>query len=176
MILLSKIKSKIISIEDTRPIFLLPCVSKLFEKCFVIHFRKWINEQGILPAEQSGFRPGHNMAVRLVAIINQIGQSLTKSTATAALFVDFRTVFNELGFKGLWFKLINLQCPLYLISWLRHYLRGRKTYIDIKKFLVNVQSLKGRAARQLHRLSSIHNLQLRHPGSTIKYPLETSLC
>ncbi|CAF4389064.1 unnamed protein product [Rotaria socialis] len=37
-----------------------------------------INEQGIIPAGQSGFRRGYNMAVRLVVIIDQIGQSLTK--------------------------------------------------------------------------------------------------
>jgi hypothetical protein len=132
MILLSKTKSKVISIQETRPISLLPCFSKLFEKCFMIHFRHWINEQGILPAEQSGFRPGHNMAVRLVGIIDQIGQSLSKNTAAAALFVDFRTAFNQLWFNGLWLKLNKLQCPIYLIAWLRHYLRGRKAYIDIK--------------------------------------------
>jgi hypothetical protein len=132
MILLSKTKSKVTPIEETRPISLLPCFSKLFEKCFLVHFRQWVNEQGILPPEQSGFRPGHNMAVRLVAIVDQIGQCLQKNTAAAALFVDFRTAFNQLWFNGLWLKLVNLQCPLYLISWLRHYLTGRKAYIDIK--------------------------------------------
>ena len=98
----------------------------------MIHFRQWINEQGILPAEQTGFRPGHNMAVRIVAMIDQIGQSLSKNTAAAALFVDFHAAFNQLWFNGLWLKLSNLQCPLYLIAWLRHYLRGRKAYINIK--------------------------------------------
>ena len=73
MILLSKTKSKIIPVEDTRPISLLPCFSKVYEKCFLIHFRQWIAANGILPPERSGFRPGHNMAMRLVAIINQIG-------------------------------------------------------------------------------------------------------
>jgi hypothetical protein len=132
MILLSKTKSKIINIDETRPISLLPCFSKLFEKCFMLHFRKWINDQGILPDEQSGFRPGHNMAVRLISIIDQIGQSLSKNTAAAALFVDFRTAFNQLWFNGLWLKLFKLQCPMHLIAWLRHYLRGRTAYIDIK--------------------------------------------
>ncbi|CAF2851717.1 unnamed protein product [Rotaria sp. Silwood2] len=72
------------------------------------------------------------MAVRLVAIMDQIGQCLSKNIAAAALFVDFRTAFNQLWFNGLWVKLTNMQCPLYLIAWLRHYLRHRKAYIDIK--------------------------------------------
>ena len=132
MILLLKTKSKVANIDETRPTSLLPCFSKLFEKCFMIHFRKWIHDQGILPDEQSGFRPGHNMAVRLVSIIDQIGQSLAKNTAAAALFVDFRTAFNQLWFDGLWVKLHHLHCPMQLIAWLRHYLKGRSAYIDIK--------------------------------------------
>ncbi|CAF2058253.1 unnamed protein product [Rotaria magnacalcarata] len=76
MILLSKTKSKTTSIDKTRPISLLPCFSKLFEKLFLIHFRRWINDFAILPPEQTGFRPKHNMSVRLVSMIDQIGQSL----------------------------------------------------------------------------------------------------
>jgi hypothetical protein len=132
MILLSKTKSRTIPIEETRPISLLPCFSKLFEKCFLLHFRQWINDQGLLPDEQSGFRPGHNMAVRLVAIVDQIGQSLSKHTAAGGLFIDFRTAFNQLWFNGLWLKLTKLNCPMYLISWLRHYLCNRKAFINIK--------------------------------------------
>jgi len=132
MILLSKKKSKIVSVDETRPISLLPCFSKLFEKCFLIQLRKWIDDQGILPDEQSGFRAGHNMAVRVIAIIDQIGQSLAKNTAAAALFVDFKSAFNQLWFCGLWLKLKRLECPLYLIAWLRHYLTGRMAYINIK--------------------------------------------
>jgi hypothetical protein len=98
----------------------------------MIHFREWIKEQDILPAKQSGFHPGHNMAVCLVGIIDQIGRSLSKNTAAAALFVDFRTTFNQLWFNGLWLKLNKLEFPTHLIAWLRHYLRGRKAYIDIK--------------------------------------------
>ncbi|CAF1241864.1 unnamed protein product [Adineta ricciae] len=131
MILIPKTKARTIAIEETRPISLLPCFSKLFEKCFLIHFRKWINSQGLLPDEQTGFRPGHNMAVRLVAIVDQIGQSLAKHTAAGGLFVDFRTAFNQLWFQGLWIKLIKLNCPKYLIAWLRHYLRDRNAYIDM---------------------------------------------
>jgi hypothetical protein len=132
MILLSKTKSKIVSLDETRPISLLPCFSKIYEKCFLLHFREWINDQGILPEEQSGFRPGHNMAVRLVSIIDQIGQSLSKNTAAAGLFVDFKTAFNQLWYQGLWLKLTRLNCPLFFIAWLRKYLSGRTAHIEIK--------------------------------------------
>ncbi|CAF3265582.1 unnamed protein product [Rotaria sp. Silwood2] len=132
MILLSKTKSSIAEINDTRPISLLPCFSKLNEKIFLMHFRKWISENGLLPEEQTGFRSGHNMSTRIVAMVDQIGQGLAVNTATAALFIDFKTAFNQLWFKGLWLKLKRLNCPLYIITWLRNYLLGRSAFIEIK--------------------------------------------
>ncbi|CAM4817219.1 unnamed protein product [Rotaria magnacalcarata] len=131
MILLSKTKTNIININDTRPISLLPCFSKLYEKVFLRYFYQWVNDNGILPDEQSGFRPGHNMAVRLVSIVDQIGQSLSVNTATAGIFVDFKSAFNQLWFSGLVLKLHRLNCPIYLIAWLRNYLCERSAYIDM---------------------------------------------
>ncbi|CAF1291260.1 unnamed protein product [Adineta ricciae] len=55
------------------------------------------------------------------------------NTAAAALFVDFSSAFNQLWFNGLWLKLTKLNCPLYLMQWLRHYLKERKAYIGIEE-------------------------------------------
>jgi hypothetical protein len=57
---------------------------------FLIRPPKWINNQGVLHAEQSGCRPGHNISVFHVGIIDQRGQNLSKHPAAAAFFVDFR--------------------------------------------------------------------------------------
>lgn len=132
MILLSKTKSSLVDLDETRPISLLPCFSKVYEKLFLTHLRKWISDNGILPDEQTGFRPGHNMSARIVSIIDQIGQGLTVNTATAAVFVDFKTAFNQLWTKGLWIKLRRLNCPPFIIAWLRNYLSERSAYIEIK--------------------------------------------
>ncbi|CAF1920585.1 unnamed protein product [Rotaria magnacalcarata] len=133
MILFPKTKSNIVKVEETRPISLLPCFSKLYEKIFLVQFRKWVNDAGILPEEQTGFRPGSNMTVRLVSIIDQIGQCLALNTAAAALFVDFKAAFNQLWYQGLWLKLHKMDCPTYLVGWLRSYLSGRSAYIDMKE-------------------------------------------
>lgn len=131
IILLSKTKTSIVSVNDTRPISLLPCFSKLLEKIFLSHFNQWVNDHGFLPDEQTGFRPGHNMAVRLVSIIDQIGQSLSVNTAAAGLFIDFKSAFNQLWFHGLMLKLHKLDCPNYLMAWLWSYLSNRSAYIDM---------------------------------------------
>ncbi|CAF3249472.1 unnamed protein product [Rotaria sp. Silwood2] len=73
------------------------------------------------------------MAMRLVSIIDKIGQCLALNTAAAAIFVDFKTAFNQLWYKGLWLKLYKLDCPAYLLAWLRNYLVGRSAYIELKE-------------------------------------------
>ena len=132
MVLLSKTKSSVVGLNDTRPISLLPCFSKLYEKIFLVHFRKWIDDNAILPDEQTGFRPRHNMATRTVAIIDQIGQGLITNTATAGLFIDYKAAFNQLWFQGLWVKLKRLNCPLQYIMWLKAYLQDRSAFIEMK--------------------------------------------
>jgi hypothetical protein len=98
-------------------------------------------ENGILPDEQTGFRPGHNMSTRIVSIIDQIGQGLALNTATAALFVDFKSAFNQMWIKGLWIKLKRLNCPLFIMAWLRNYLTGRSAFIEINGVKSNCFSL-----------------------------------
>lgn len=132
IILLTKTKTNTVNINDTRPISLLPCFSKLYEKVFLKYFYKWINDNAILPDEQTGFRKGHNMAVRLVSIVDQIGQCLSLNTATAGVFIDFKSAFNQLWFNGLILKLHRLNCPIYILAWLHNYLTGRSAFIDIK--------------------------------------------
>ncbi|CAF3356947.1 unnamed protein product [Rotaria sp. Silwood2] len=97
--------------------------------------------KGILPDEQTGFRAGHNMFTRIVSISDQIGQGLITNTAAAVLFVDFKSAFNQMWFKGLWVKLQQLNCPKYIIAWLRNYLTGRSAYIEIKGHRSNCFSL-----------------------------------
>ncbi|CAF3791116.1 unnamed protein product, partial [Adineta steineri] len=138
MILLSKTKTSIVDINDTRPISLLPCFSKLYEKLFLVLFRQWISDNGFLPDEQTGFRPGHNMSTRIVSIVDQIESGLALNTATAALFVDFKSAFNQLWIKGLWIKLKRLNCPIYIIAWLRNYLLGRSAFVELKGTKSNI--------------------------------------
>ena len=88
-------------------------------------------EKGTLPDEQTGFRKGHNMAIRLVSIVNQIGQSLTVNTPAAGLFVDFKGAFNQLWFNDLMLKLSRLDCPSYLVAWLERYFSSTTAYISI---------------------------------------------
>ncbi|CAF4110366.1 unnamed protein product, partial [Rotaria sp. Silwood1] len=48
------------------------------------------------------------------------------------LFIGFKSALNQIWIKVLWIKLKRLNCPLYIIAWLRNYLIGRSAFIEIK--------------------------------------------
>ena len=171
MILLSKTKTNIVEIDDTRPISFLPPFSKLYEKVFLNHFNHWIVENRTLPNKQTGFRTGHNMAIRLVSIINQIEQSLTVNTAAAGLIVDFKGASNQLWFNGRMLKLSNLGCPTYLMAWLRRYLSGRTAYISINGTTTSTFSIYkgvpqgfcvGPVTFTVHHYGILNSMSMRH--------------
>ena len=128
MILFSKTKTNIVNVNDTRPISLLSCFSKLYEKIFLSHFCKCVTDYGILSEEQTGVRIRHNMAVRLVSIIDQIGQSLTVNAAAAGLFIDFQTAFNQLWFNA---KAFSFKLFFVLDGMAKTYLSERSAFISI---------------------------------------------
>ena len=72
------------------------------------------------------------MFTHIVSIIDQIGIGLTVNTATTALFIDFKSAFNQMWYKKLWMKLQQLNYPKYIIAWLRNYLTSRSAHIEIK--------------------------------------------
>lgn len=54
------------TVNDLRPISLLPCLSKVLEGVVSLQLNKFIEDQGVLPVLQSGFRKGHSTATALM--------------------------------------------------------------------------------------------------------------
>ena len=75
--------------DKTRPISLLPCLSKVYERCFLIYLHRWMNNNNILPPEQSGFRQQHSTTMRFVQFLQDATTGLLQHSATLVLYVDF---------------------------------------------------------------------------------------
>jgi hypothetical protein len=82
MILLPKEKSSIISLDQTRPISLLPCLGKVYERYFLVYLIHWMKMNNVIPPEQSGFREKHLTTTRFVQFLQHISSGLLQQTAT----------------------------------------------------------------------------------------------
>ena len=143
MILLPKEKSAILHVHQTRPISLLPCLGKVYERCFLVYLRKWMKDNAVLPPEQSGFREHHSTTTRFVQFLQHISTGLLQQTASLVMYVDFTKAFDQLWHDGLLYKLHRMNCPHELVNFTIEYLKNRKYYIEMKHIpsaIFNIES------------------------------------
>lgn len=120
-------------IENYRPISLLSCVSKVFEKILNSQIWNVIEEKEILPNEQFGFRPRHSTTHQVKRVCNFVQNSFACKKSTALVLLDIEKAFDTVWHNGLIFKLIKLGFPSHLIKII-------KSFLDARSFRVFVNN------------------------------------
>ncbi len=122
-----------------RPVSLLPCVSKVFEKLIFDKVYFHLRSHSIISEFQSGFTPGDSTINQLIHINDMILRSLGNMEDVIGCFLDLTRAFDTVWHKGLLYKLDkygikdhHTDCKLY--SWFESYLcnRGHRVTIDGK--------------------------------------------
>ncbi|EFA13663.2 putative RNA-directed DNA polymerase from transposon X-element-like Protein [Tribolium castaneum] len=121
-----------------RPISLLSCISKIFEK--VIHFRlsKILQKNKTINNCQFGFRPKHNTTQQLARIVNDIQINYNKDKVTTMALLDIKKAFDRVWIDGLIYKRIHYKIPKSLILLIHSYLTNRELLVQLK----NTQSTR----------------------------------
>lgn len=81
--------------KGVRPISLLSCFFKLLEKCIYFRLRWWTESQFIFPDSQFGFRNFKLGIDNLVILTNHIKAGFLSNKATAAVFLDIASAFDN---------------------------------------------------------------------------------
>jgi len=82
-----------------RPISLISCLSKLFEKCALT----WINTYQRIP--QFGFREKHGTIEHVNRITSEIRNTFEKREYCTAIFIDVSQAFDRVWLEGLMYKI-----------------------------------------------------------------------
>ncbi len=88
-----------------RPISLLPCISKIFEKLIFSHIYEFLRKNKIIAPNQSGFTPGDSAIFQISHIIDKMSRSMDQGQEVTAIFLDLAKAFDVVWRKGLIFKL-----------------------------------------------------------------------
>ena len=118
--------------NNYRPISLLPCISKVFEKLVFNNMYAYLINHKLISSHQSGFRPGDSTVRQLVSICHKINQSLDNGDEVLSVFLDFRKAFDKVWHKGLLFKLNKIGIKGNLLKWIEHYLYKRQQCVVIQ--------------------------------------------
>ncbi len=122
-----------------RPVSLLPCVSKVFEKLIFNKVYLHLRRNGIISEFQSGFTPGDSTINQLIHITDRILKSLDNFEDCLSCFLDLTRAFDTVWHKGLLYKLDKYGIKDHengnkILSWFKSYLfeRGHRVSIDGK--------------------------------------------
>jgi hypothetical protein len=111
--------------DNYRPISLLSCISKVFEKTLFDPLYKFCVDNNLLTERNSGFKQLDSTVNQLVHITHSIYQGLDAKQNVCSVFLDISKAFDRVYHKGLIFKLKQLGITGNLLSLLTSYLDNR---------------------------------------------------
>lgn len=116
-------------INNYRPVSVLPCLSKIFEKIMYNRLLEFIDHCNLLYDYQFGFRKGRSTTMAMSHIINKIMQALDKGEFAIGVFLDFSKAFDTVNFDILFRKLDKYGVRGTALEWFKSYLHNRKQYV-----------------------------------------------
>lgn len=85
------------SMDDFRPISMLPALSKALERLLKNQIVRYMEGAGLLFRFQSGFRAGYSTTSALLHVTNDIRVNMSKNVATVLLLLDFSKAFDSVS-------------------------------------------------------------------------------
>lgn len=118
-------------VNNYRPISILPCFSKVFERVIYDRLMKFIEEKHLLFENQFGFRQNHGTTLALITLVNKIVTGMNKNEKTLGTFLDFRKAFDTVNHHILLAKLYKYGIRGTCYDLVKDYLNDRVQYVQI---------------------------------------------
>ena len=88
------------SLDEFRPIFLLPVFSKVFEKILKVKFSDFLDKNNILTSSQFGFRENNSTELAITSFYDKLLNNLNENEFTcSSIFLDLRKAFDSVDHK-----------------------------------------------------------------------------
>ena len=111
--------------SDYRPIALLCCLSKIFEKLIHAQITDYLSKNLLFDPLQSAFRPYHSTETTLLKLVNDISKAADNNMVTASVMFDFTKAFDRVNHPILIAKLRRLGFFVDVLAGFTSYLLNR---------------------------------------------------
>ena len=118
-----------------RPISLISCVSKLFERIILFRLLLFLESNSTLFPRQAGFRPGRCTLDQILYHYQSISDGFNKfrpGSRTILSTIDFSKAFDFVWHPTLFHKLISAGLPPCFARWTQFFLSDRRAYVDFQ--------------------------------------------
>lgn len=117
--------------NNYRPISLLSCFSKVFEKIMKQKIINFLNKVNFFSSNQFGFRSGLDTEQALLNFMSNVYEGLNDGNPTSGLFLDIKKAFDTVDHNILLHKLFQCGIRGSAHNWFKSYLLGRKQCVKI---------------------------------------------
>ena len=118
-------------IGNYRPISVLPCFSKVFERLTFDRLYSFLLNNNSLYSHQFGFLPGKNTSQAIISVVDHIVKSFDNKHLTCGIFLDLSKAFDTLDHSILLNKLCSYGIRGVSHSWFLSYLSNRLQYVSV---------------------------------------------
>ena len=117
--------------HNYRPISILPCFSKIFEKMITNMFFSFLLRYDILHDHQIRFIPGKNTTHAILSLIDYVFNSLENNKLTCGIFLDISKTFDAIDHNIPLSKLYKYGMRGNKLNWFMNYLCNRYQFVSI---------------------------------------------
>ncbi len=135
IIMIPKAEGKSKDPTKYRPISLTSCLGKLVERLVKLRLTIFLEERELIAKQQSGFRNKKGAADNLIFFTQKISETLNKKKKACGIFFDISKAFDKVWHNGLIYKLITLNVPGYILSYIIDFLKDRQFRVKVGKAL-----------------------------------------
>ena len=93
------------TLENYRPVSLLPICGKIFERLIYNSLFEFFIANELICSNQSGFNPGNSCINQLLSITHEIYKSFDDGYKVGGVFLDISKAFDKVWHNGLIYKL-----------------------------------------------------------------------
>ena len=111
--------------NNYRPISLLSCFNRIFEKLVLKRLKSFIDERKIISSSQYGFKQGNSTEHAILDIVNAIQSNMDAGKFSCGVFVDLKKAFDTVDHGILLLKLALYTFRGLINDWFRCYLLNR---------------------------------------------------
>uniref|UniRef100_A0ABD2W0Q8 Reverse transcriptase domain-containing protein n=1 Tax=Trichogramma kaykai TaxID=54128 RepID=A0ABD2W0Q8_9HYME len=116
--------------SDTRPISLLPEMSKILKCLAHAQLTDFLEQRNLLDARQHGFRAGHSTQTALLELTGAVRNAIEKKKVTLLVSFDLSKAFDTIDHGLLTAKLRQIGCSDLALRWFASYLCDRRMSVQ----------------------------------------------